>query len=289
MSSRSASRGPALDSRGARLTRRLSAQSAALVQVADDLLEPGLAADGVEIGIVPGIGEELLGHLDRAAEVLDRLGRIADLGSRNTRGCRAAGRTADAPRRWRGDAATTLGVLAALVDRPDRRPDLPAESPRTSCRTWRPSRRSSSLPPRRTPSASRPARTNTNVPAGASTLSPSSSNLARPCSDEIELLVPARPVVVLVVLVDDAVAGLARRPGGDAEARDPEVVADGPKRHRARRRAPRSRRAAQPHSHSSDPLTSSTLAPEARAWNTSSVAYAARDPSRAAQADGFFA
>ena len=43
-----------VDPCGVALTRRLSAQSAALVQVADDLLEPGLAADGVEIGIVPG-------------------------------------------------------------------------------------------------------------------------------------------------------------------------------------------------------------------------------------------
>jgi hypothetical protein len=65
------------------------------------------------------------------------------------------------------------------------------------------------------------------MPAGASTRSPSISNVARPALDEVELLLQVL-LPRLVVLVDDPVACLAARPRVHAEGRDAEVVPDRP-------------------------------------------------------------
>ena len=68
----------------------------------------------------------------------------------------------------------------------------------------------------------------TNVPAGASTCSPSSSNRRPALLDEVELLVGV--LLGLVVLVDQPVARLAPGERVDAERHDAEVLPDRPPR-----------------------------------------------------------
>ena len=76
------------------------------------------------------------------------------------------------------------------------------------------------------------------MPAGASSASPSSSKRARPASDDVELLVVA---ALLGVLLDHLVAGVAAV-GVDAERAQPEGVADGMPAARRRRRSGPGRR-----------------------------------------------
>ena len=109
-----------------------------------------------------------------------------------------------------------LGVLARLVERPERRPDLPADGlvrlPGSGAE--RDDRRLGLLGERRSLHAGR----GEDERAGGR-IDPLAVELEHgaPLQDEVELLVPVR--LVLVVLVDDPVARAAAGPRVDAERR----------------------------------------------------------------------
>jgi hypothetical protein len=145
---------------------------------ADEFLERGLVADRIEVRIVLCVRAKPLRHVDRAPEVVDRVSRPA-------RKALAAGDVVEEVGvLWvslgqDASALSHLGVLALLVERPERGPELPAVG----------LVRLSGTPPSAmivvsgsSANAVRvtPGRTKTRVPAGASTRSPSSSNTARP-------------------------------------------------------------------------------------------------------------
>ena len=149
-------------------------------RLADQLLERRLLPDRVEVGVLGGELAGSLRPLDRAAAGARSRRPCARRGSRSTRGCRPASE-------YSGWASTTaraavgrLGVLARPGRAARRAPRAPSPWARRPSRAYRRPRRSSSRAPRRTPSASRPGAAKTNVPAGASTRSPSSSKVARP-------------------------------------------------------------------------------------------------------------
>src|SRR6185436_4889720 len=92
---------------------------------ADELLERRFLADGVEVGVALRVVAHAVHQLDRLAKVLERLVRPAGEAL-------AAGEVVErygVSRHGPGDlrrAVGDRGVLARLVERPERRPDLPA-------------------------------------------------------------------------------------------------------------------------------------------------------------------
>src|SRR5439155_428325 len=189
----------------------------------DQLLERGLVADRIEVRIALRVLAEGLRHLDRAPEVVEGIARPAgealDAGDvvQQTRILRI--RLGQRPAALGG-----LGVLAGLVQRAERSPELPAV--RLVCLSRdgadRHDRRPGLLGERRSLHAG----TSEHECAGRA-LHPLAIELEHraPLQDEVELLVPVR--FVLVVLVDDPVARGTCRPRVDAEGRDAEVVPDG--------------------------------------------------------------
>src|SRR5439155_9339450 len=172
------------------------------------LLERGLLADRVEVGVSRGELAELLPALDRATEVLDRvlLAPREALDARDVVGhARVLGMGFD----QLTPAVGGLVVLARLIERMERRPHLPAAGlirlPRGAAE--RDDRRARLLGERRPLDAGPDVdeRAGRRVYLLAAKLEPRAADL-----DEVELLFP---LVGLVVLVDDPIAGLAARPG----------------------------------------------------------------------------
>ena len=139
-----------------------------------------IVADRIEVGVVACRRAELLGHLDGAPEVVERIARPAReaLAAREVeeqhRVLRSGGHD---PAQPVGD----LGVLARLVQRGERRPELPATGlVALARRAFQQNDRRPFLHGRgRSPSGGG---AKTRVPAGASTWSPSSSNTAWPAA-----------------------------------------------------------------------------------------------------------
>ena len=146
--------------------------------LADELLEAGLIADGVEVRVLDGQLAERLPSLDRPAEMLDRVRRPTGqaLAARQVVERRdVVGMCLEDLER----AVRSLRISACLIERIDLRPTsqptatygLPSVAPMAS--TVVPD--SSAKAVRVTPGC-----TWTKVPAGASTDSPSSSKRTRP-------------------------------------------------------------------------------------------------------------
>ena len=91
----------------------------------DQLLERGLIADGIEVRIILRVGPTPLRAVDRESEVVDRVTRPA-------REALATGEVVEQPGVLRmsldqlASAIGRLGVLACLIERVQRGPELPA-------------------------------------------------------------------------------------------------------------------------------------------------------------------
>jgi hypothetical protein len=123
-------------------------------------------------------------------------------------------------------ASDHLGVVAGLVPRAERRPDLPAR--RVVRLSGRPADRDDRRPGLLGERGAVHARADEHQ-SPLRRVPPLAVQLEHgvPAQDDVELLVR---VLVLRVLVDHAVARVGRRPGVDAEAGDAEVVPDRPHR-----------------------------------------------------------
>ena len=176
-------------------------------QLPTSSLKAGSLANWIEVRVVLRVRANPLRHVDRAPEVVDRV-------SRPSGEALAAGEVVEQRgvlRMRLGQSRATvgrLGVLARLVERAERRPELPAFGlVRLSGRAAEcDDRRPGLLGERRSLHAGAG---EDEGAGGRDHRSPSSSKAARPRSDEVELLVRVR--LGLVVLVDDPVAGFAGR------------------------------------------------------------------------------
>src|ERR1700759_1494229 len=188
----------------------------------DEFFERGCAAYRVEVGVVGGERGALIRTLHSEPEMLDRIGRSS--GETLT-----ARHVVEQPvvLGMSLDQLTALvrglGVLARLIQRAERRPDLHTTGlvclPRRAAEGD--DRRPRLLGERRAlyVGPDEDQRADWRLHRLAGELEPCTAGL-----HEVELFVSV--VAALVVLVDDSVARLATDPGVDAERRDAEVVAD---------------------------------------------------------------
>src|SRR5438034_422329 len=189
-------------------------------RLGDEFLERGLVADRVEVGVLGGELAKPVRPLERQPQVLDSV--LLPAGE-----ALAASEVVERPRILGGldllaSALDRLRVIALLVEVVQRAPQLPAEHlVRLSGRApERHDRRARLLRERR----SLDARTGEHEGAlGRVHLFAVELELCAAALDEVELFLLV-VAVRLIVLVDDPVAGLAGRPGVDAEGRDAEVV-----------------------------------------------------------------
>src|SRR3954469_17331888 len=186
----------------------------------DQLLERGLIADRIEVGIILCVRAKPLRAVDCAPEAFDRI-------SRPPRKALATGEVVEQPGvlRMSRDQLTAaigrLGVLARAVERVQRGPEFPAIGLVRLSRgaAEREDRRLGLLGKRRPLHAGRRKHES---PGGRSHPVAVELEYGPASHNEVQLL--GRVRLGLVMLVDDPVARVTGGPGGDPEGGDAEVV-----------------------------------------------------------------